>query len=256
MVRVIVNAYSSAKTNPDQITLNVSIGNPNSYLPYFEESKNITNSESTIRFDITSWTNWTCEILNNNNVWVSIKHLVKGKEDTLFLNYIAVEITYTSVVPELIYESTGLISIVYRGGSKVSGADATLRGDSCPVVNMEGSMSYLRIETGNGVQIKLDYNRVRIINYGVQVGGARLTNITVITFYQLVRGRMGGTETVNVKVQNMFNINPIIREYNTNSLTLRIQLGSNSHELVLSSQDPKVTTTVILKVIHIQVSTA
>jgi len=257
MVTVIVNAYSSDRNNPDQIMLKVSVDGGSSYLPNSEISNGITNSESTVRFNITSWTNWTPQILNNNQIWVNFTHYKKGGTDTLYLNSVAVEVEYASVAPELIYESLGLVSIFYRGGSKVSGADMRLRGAPQSIVNMEDSIGYLRVETGSGIQIKLDYNRVRATNLGVQVGGGRLTNVTVITFYQLTRGRTGGAETVNVKVQNMFNINPIIREYNTNNLTLRIQLGNNQPETVnLTSEDPAVTTTVILKVIEIQVSTA
>jgi hypothetical protein len=254
-VEVGVDAKTVSKGLADEIKLEVSTNGGQSYLSKSDTSK-LSESELTFWFNVTSWENWTRAKINDDKIWVQVTQVSKGKADTVYIDWIRVKVTYTSEAPELIYQSPSLVSIVYRGGSKVSGADIPLRGEGSLIVDMTSSLGYLRVETGSGVQIKLDYNRVRIMNYGVLVGGDRLTNVTVITFIQLTQGKMGGLETLNVKVQNMFNINPVTREYNAPNVTLRIQLGDNLPEPVtLSSTDPTVTTTVILKAIVVQVST-
>lgn len=256
-----IDVHPQGGNKPDRIKLEISVNNGTSYI-----STSYTFDISLLEpIDITGWHNWAITDFNSGNLMVRVTHVAKDsgdkKVDIVYLDYIDIVVTYASEGPEQIYESPNLVTIFYRGGSKVSGADALLRGNASLVVNMTGSLGYLRIETGNGVQIKLDYSRVGVTNYGVQVAGQRLTNVTVITFYRLVQGNMGGLETVNVKIQNMFNTNPIVREYNTNNVTIRIELGSNTYTntqtLKLFSGDTNVqTTTVIVREIVIQVSTA
>ncbi|MEM2292102.1 MAG: hypothetical protein QXX41_02395 [Nitrososphaerota archaeon] len=252
-VRIGVSA-KAGKNQPDQIKLEVKIGD--SYLPKTEETTTIREIESTIWIDVSSWASWKPADLST--IGVRVTHVKRGSVDTVYINHIVVEVTYSTIIlGEVIYESPSLVNIFYRGGSKVSGAGAVLRGSPSLIVDETGSMSYLRVETGDGVHIKLDYHRVRVINYGVQVGGGRLTNVTVIVFYKLTRGETGGQGAINVKVRNTFNIQTITREYNNNTVNIRIQLGQNKSEnITLKSQNPRVTTTVIVKVIEVLISTA
>lgn len=253
-VKICVIVKAADGKNPDQIKIEVRIGN--SYLPKTEETTTINNVEKPIEIDVSSWASWKSEDLST--IGVRVTHVKKGAVDKISINHIFVEVVYsTRILEEVIYESPSLVNIFYRGGSKVSGASAVLRGSPSLVVDESGSMSYLRVETGDGVNIKLDYHRVRVINYGVQVGGGRLTNVTVIVFYKLTRGETGGQGTINVKVRNTFNTQTITREYSNNIVNIRIQLGQNKFETItLKSQDSKVTTTVIVKVIEVLISTA
>lgn len=154
---------------------------------------------------------------------------------------------------ETLYESPNLIILTYRGGSKVSGAALRLKGFPVSYVpyvfginNKTDSISYLRIETGSGLQIKLDYNRVRVANIGPITVNEKKVNITEITFIRLITGSFSskGTEAVKLNVQN-FNVKTFAKEYQTNNLTLNIRIGSYEEPLNLIS-NPDVEATIIL----------
>jgi hypothetical protein len=98
-------------------------------------------------------------------------------------------------------ESSPLSSLAYRGGSKASGAEMVLRGINSTVVDMTSGLGYVRVETGQGLQIKTDYNRVRIVSAGLLAGTDY--NLTEVTFLRLSKGSTTGSGTVNVKVQNI-----------------------------------------------------
>jgi len=218
--------------------------------------------------NFTSATSWDYSKLSNANFRVMVKGIKIGNRmDNVYLDWIPVRVEY--YFPESdIYELPSSINLVYRGGSKVSGADMRLRGYNVPYVpfnltkinvtdsqtNMTDSLSYLRVETGSGVQIKLDYNRVRIINSGLIFVGSKRANFTEITFIRLLQGNTTGSGTVNVKAQNI-NINTTTVEYNTNHVTLRIQIGNNQPEFVsLFSENPDAVTVIMITEVVIRIS--
>lgn len=159
---------------------------------------------------------------------------------------------------ETLYESPNLIVLIYRGGSRVSGGTFRLKGFSVPYVpyvfninNKTDSISYLRIETGNGLQIKLDYNRVRVANIGPITINEKKVNITEVTFIRLITGSFSskGTEAVKLNVQN-FNVKTFAKEYQTNNLTLNIKIGSYEETLnLVSSRDVEATVILFTEIV-------
>jgi hypothetical protein len=173
--------------------------------------------------------NWDWADINNLEIGARATQL--GKGETIQVSEFWIEVNYTVEERELNSgsDSKPLYSLVYRGGSKVSGADMILRGSDSLNVNLAGTLGYLRIKTGHGVQIILDYNRVRIIKAGVIVLGNTTASLIEITFIRLEKGSIiGSSDTVNVKVQNK-NVNTITHIYDTSdkSITFEIKLGDS-----------------------------
>ncbi|MEM2455360.1 MAG: hypothetical protein QXN21_05410, partial [Candidatus Bathyarchaeia archaeon] len=84
--------------------------------------------------------------------------------------------------------------IKYRGGSMVSTAQMSLTDPGGLIVtDPSKSLGHVRIETGNGAWIVLDYNRMRVIK-----------NLGTLDIYliRLEPGAFGGSGTVSVRVQN------------------------------------------------------
>ncbi|MEM2500905.1 MAG: hypothetical protein QXG31_04060 [Candidatus Bathyarchaeia archaeon] len=112
--------------------------------------------------------------------------------------------------------------IKYRGGSMVSAAEANLTNPGGLIVDMSKPLGHVRIESGNGAWIILDYNRVRItVNKEL-----RTMDIYLI---RLERGTFGGSGTVNVRVQNK-GINVKSITLSESSLTVRVEVGGISEE--------------------------
>jgi hypothetical protein len=100
-----------------------------------------------------------------------------------------------------------LLTLVYRGGSKVSGAATNITGAPNLNVSISDPLSFLRVETGQGIWVKLDYNRVRTISMGTLIANNSAYDFYDITFIRLIKGSISGASgTVNFKVQNL-NIN-------------------------------------------------
>ena len=153
-----------------------------------------------------------------------------------------------------IYESTEIINITdsqgnnlypfdpndafyvikYRGGSRVSAAETNLTGSSSLVVSMSDSLGYVRVKTGNGVWIVLDYLRVRVVTNTILRVGDTEYNLTDIFIIRLELGSASGSGTVTVKVQNMGFTTTTQTYYLTNDVTLYIRVGDRSTELALS----------------------
>jgi hypothetical protein len=193
-----------------------------------------------------------------------VNRLVAGASGTN--NY--VQLNFDDIGLELvggsIYDSPPLINLVYRAGSKTSGTDLTMRGTNTPNVNLTDPLAYLRIETGNGIQIKLDYFRVRIVNTATLIIGGNPTNFIEITFIRLVRGNntnTGGSGTVNLKVQNIA-VNPnsqaclgtqgIDGKYH---ITIKVNVGLSTTPLLDFKSDGR-NFVVTFTLIVVQVSTA
>jgi len=248
-----------ASTRGDEkIKLYVSTDRGSTWLTDTWESPALNSSETMYWVDVTAWTGWTPTKINNDNIWARVERVVVGADASeTRLDWIPIEVTYLPPVGT-IYDSAlahpdqPLISMVYRGGSRVSGSDLTLRGNNSLIVNMTNALSFLRVETGQGIQIKLDYYRVRIVEMGESLGGGELQNYIGITFLRLVRGNMGGSGTVNVKVQNT-EINTTAYVY-SGDFTIQVKLGNDTKKLPLYPEANK--TVVMFTEILVQFSTA
>jgi len=241
---------------PGQIRLQVSYGGGINWVPTTPFVQDLTTTETTYWFDVTVQTDWKPNKINNNMIQAKVDAYSQSGVVQVYLDWIPIEVTY---VPfgEIIYESPNLISLVYRGGSRVSGSNITLRGDNSLIVNMTNALSYLRVETGQGIQIKLDYHRVRIIEMGTLLVNGTLHNFIEITFLRLVRDGWGGSGTVNVKVQNIEINTRYIRTYDGGNVTIQLQLGLNPPEGHLCPSKAGVSKTVVMFTeISVQVSTA
>jgi len=251
-----IRARLDAWTKGDEkISLNISADGGSSWLANAWTSDTLPKVETTFWVDVTNWTAWTPENINNNKIWTRVGYVVVGTAASeTYLDWIPVEVTY---VPPMstIKEYNSSISIVYRGGSKVSGTDITLRGNNSLIVNMTNALSYLRIETGQGVKIKLDYHRVRIVEMGSLIVNGTLTHFIEVTFLRLERGNMGGSETVNVKVQNI-RVNTTTRVYEDKTVTIEVQLGLNQSESRTFTSEEGEKTVVMFTEIVVQISTA
>ncbi|MEM3056833.1 MAG: hypothetical protein QW639_06360 [Candidatus Bathyarchaeia archaeon] len=129
---------------------------------------------------------------------------------------------------EVIYSVTPLISIVYRGGGSASGSEMTLRGVSSLMVNMSSMLSHVRTEFDEGICIKLDYDRVRVIDLGefILCDGEEniLHRFVEISIIRLSKGPMGGSGTINLKAQNM-GVNVTTRTYQGGNLSIKVRKG-------------------------------
>ncbi|MEM3602712.1 MAG: hypothetical protein QW222_01390 [Candidatus Bathyarchaeia archaeon] len=203
--------------------------------------------------------NWTN--LKDLQVGVVVKLLKQGKEE-IRASELWVEVNY---VPEpnsesKRYESKPLFTLIYRGGSRFSGTDVLLKGDRYLIVDGERSLGYLRVETDEGVQIKLDYNRVRITQSDMLKIGEETVNFVAIALIQVERPEKPDSVTIeesgtlNVKVQNI-NIKTSNYTYPYGGVNVIVQLSSNPEIYeyrYFSSPMPK--TIVLLAEIIVQIS--
>ena len=155
-----------------------------------------------------------------------------------------------------IYESSNLVGILYRGGSKVSGTSLDLRGTNSLIANMSDSLGYVRVATDNGLKIKLDYYRIKLAQNSTMMIGNAFYNFTQITFINIINGTMGDTDIVNFKVQNI-DVNTYTKQYDSYDVTIYVQLGNGSQVPIrLYSDDSRMHTAIIFTEVKILVSTS
>jgi hypothetical protein len=153
----------------------------------------------------------------------------------------------------LIYNSTPLVTLDYRGSSYASSMSTIIKGnDSLIVQGSNASPSYLRVETNNGLWTRLDYERVRIMQMGMIVVNGTVHNFIGLTFIRLERGSMGGSDTVNVQAQNV-GTNTTSYIYDSGDITIQVKMGSRTATSSFSSSAKK--SVVILTEVHVKVST-
>jgi type II secretory pathway pseudopilin PulG len=119
------------------------------------------------------------------------------------------------------------LTFVYKSGGFVSSSNSPLRGEDSPIVNGTGvPLGYLRIENKDGVaQIKLDYNRVKVINFTDETGEY---NVLQIIFFKVVKAEsrsMGGSGLLRISAQNKgVQINSYGAE--TTEISVKVKVGS------------------------------
>jgi len=156
--------------------------------------------------------------------------------------------------PNPILNITSLIYLAYRGGRLVGYTPTVLRGNNIPyVTTIALPLCYLRIETGPGAWIRLDYNRVRIVDMGQNVVKGQVYNFVDITFIQLTRGEYRGSGSLSIKSQNI-GIETWQRVYDNSNVTIQIQLDQGplaEHPVSYAGGKTVVTVTVA----HVSIST-
>lgn len=138
-------------------------------------------------------------------------------------------ISDSSLVNQTIHES---YVIKYRGGSMVSAAEASLTDPGGLIVDMSRPLGHVRIESGNGAWIILDYNRVRV-TVNKELGTMDVYLI------RLEPGAFGGSGTVNVRVQNK-RINVKSITLSGSDLTVRVKVGDKE-----ATYSPEVSVSVV-----------
>lgn len=151
-------------------------------------------------------------------------------------------------------------SIIYRGGSFASGSEMVLRplpnstgSEIVPslIVNMTDMLSYIRVEFDEGIRIKLDYNRIRIIDmgeYNITGGGSKKIIGLNFIILKMRKENVGPSGTIYLKVKNN---NTITRTYE-NVVKITVQrAGGEKKEIQLMAG-----TVVIFTEIEIEISKA
>lgn len=209
--------------------------------------------------DFTAATSWTPDKLSDSNFLTRVRSIKGSGGAELYLDWLPVRVTYTPPLSP-VYQSSNLVGILYRGGSKVSGTDLDLRGTNSLIVSMSDSLGYVRVDVDNGLKIKLDYYRIKIATNSTMMISNEFYNVTQITFINIINGTMGGTDVVNFKVQNI-DVNTFTQQYKTNDITIYVQLA-NGPQLPIRLYSPTesmslpINTAIIFTEVKILVSTS
>ncbi|MEM2960937.1 MAG: hypothetical protein QXU67_04970 [Candidatus Bathyarchaeia archaeon] len=138
------------------------------------------------------------------------------------------------------------LSIIYRAGRLVSSIPTSLRGNSSLIVKgAASSLGYLRIETEGGVKIKLDYNRIRIME-----SETTEYNLVEILIFEIERGSIGGSGTLRIKAQNK-GIFIESYTYYSKTVAIKVQVGSQTEEYNYSGNLENTVVAVIKSVIEV-----
>lgn len=139
------------------------------------------------------------------------------------------------------------LSVVYRAGSMVFSPPADLRGSKVLIVEgAAASLGYIRIEPESPVQIKLDYNRIRVIEVGTAVINRTERNILQIVFFQLESKSVGGSGIIRIRAQNR-GIFVETLEYDSHIVKISVQLGSYLEEYIFVGKEACPTVITIIK---------
>jgi hypothetical protein len=141
---------------------------------------------------------------------------------------------------------TDLLTLNYRAGTQVSGAETIITG--APNLDTTGSESigYLRVELGSGIWIKLDYNRVKTIPIGTIGANEEAYDFYEITFIQLQKGNIAGASgTINARVQNN-NTKTTSYQYDSGATVTANLIDAAGHTLSSSNLLSSSTKTVVM----------
>ena len=147
------------------------------------------------------------------------------------------------------------LSIIYSAGSRTPGSEENLTGRGLPIVNMSQGLGFLRVEHDEGLKIKLDFYRVRIVEMGSFEVGSEAYNYIEVTFLQPVWGEIrSGSDTVNVNAQNIgFRTDTWVFERDDlREQTVTIQVKSGTDTATRSFKGPK--TVVVFTEILVKIS--
>lgn len=146
--------------------------------------------------------------------------------------------------PDPILDCPSSLTLAYHAGSLASYPEELLRGtDGLIVTGMSASLGFLRVETGGGLWIRLDYNRVRLVDSGLIVVNGSFYQFLEITFLSTVRGSLGGSDRLNLKAQNV-GISVSSTLYQSQNITIRVESNLKSQEYPFSSTADGIIVTV------------
>ena len=148
----------------------------------------------------------------------------------------------------MVFESGGLKTIAYGGVGHASASDVTLRGGESLIISMADDPGYLRVEECRGVWVKLDYNRVRVVEMGLLTIGNTSYNFIGVNFIKLESGSFGGSGTINVMAQNA-GVETRSYQLEDGPFKINVELGSKVEERVFAG--PAI---VILTIVEVKVS--
>jgi len=94
-VRVRLDAWTLGN---EQIKLYVSEDGGSSWLATTWTSDSLTGSEVTYWVDVTSWTTWTDDKINNDKIWVKVEMVKVGGGNWVYLDWIPIEVSYVAGV--------------------------------------------------------------------------------------------------------------------------------------------------------------
>lgn len=127
----------------------------------------------------------------------------------------------------------------------VSAAEANLTNPGGLIIDsLFKPLGHVKIETGGGAWVRLDYNRVRVIRNNS-------TKTLEIHLIQLTPGRFGGSGTVTVRVQNK-GIYTLYSAKLSGSLIIRARVGASSAEVIHNLSDV-FTVRVVATVIEVSI---
>ena len=246
-VEVRIDAQANQDTN---IRLQISCDNGVTWSPSTPISQGLSTTKTTSWLDVTSYAGNPDEV---NRIQTRVDAMTTKKQAKVYLHWIAVQVTYRT---DVAYESPPLMSIVYRGGSQASGSALILKGNEnyshYRFVNNREPIGYLRVEHDDGLKIKLDYFRVRVVELETLLTETNESaNFVQLTFLHLVKGNMGGSGTVSVKLQNI-GVRTISQVFPIASVPMKI----SDEQTISVGLDPGASKTVVMTTeIIIQVST-
>jgi len=146
--------------------------------------------------------------------------------------------------PSPILNCPSALTLAYRAGSLASYPEEVLRGtDDLVVTGMSASLGFLRLETGGGLWIRLDYDRIRLVDSGLVTVNGSIYHFLEITFLRMVRGSLGGSERLNIKAQNA-GISVSSTLYQSQNITIRVESNLKSQEYPFSSTAKGIVVTV------------
>ncbi len=184
----------------------------------YESSQDFTVSRTGFtQFSQTYTTNpvtgdaWSWSDLDNLEVGCRASAL--DANEKIQVSEVTLEVSYTSP-PELttVHSSLSLTSFIYRAGSQTSGTSQVLTGDDDVSHTIDQPIGYLRVESDDGLKIKLDYNRVRTVYMGTIMANNSVYDAYDITVFHVVKGTINSaSDVVSMRVQN--------QDINTNSYT-------------------------------------
>lgn len=200
---------------------------------------------------------WNWAAINNLEIGANVTKL--GEYETLQVSEFWVEVEYQTRTLDKVYDSSWygpLYSLIYRGGSRTASAEMVLAGTQSPAVGMSDQLGFVRVNVGDGVRIILDYNRVRVVTNSIVVVGDNKYNFTEISFIRLETGALGGSGTINLKIQNV-GVNTFTRVYNCNYTVLYIKIdrGDNIEQFQIKLEsEPGIKTAIVFTETVIRIS--
>jgi outer membrane protein assembly factor BamB len=118
----------------DDIKLEVSVDGGATFLAT-TQTINIDNDWTTYTIDVTGWTSWTANKINDDKIWTRVTHVQVGGERDVYLDWIPIEVTYEVLTTTTASLSESTISL---------GASVTETASVTPIISsMQPSVTFI-----------------------------------------------------------------------------------------------------------------